>query len=213
MWSARPPSLFHVLDAQSKVVFDERSIYHDDHWKIIAHIAARSLVLKAELRNLRETWEIKVLLSFEDLSCIQCADSMVSHSVDVQRSCLLVCEVRALRSASRFLSVVACLWGSMRSLSWKRWSGSLSSFHRLGFHQGSWFWCTRFLGCGSLFYHSHWLGIQVWLNLSLWSCTSTFARALYGFTNTESHAVTFSSMFLGWFTILWVPIIAYGELW
>eukprot|EP00737_Agarophyton_chilense_P002425 gb/GEZJ01002761.1/.p1 GENE.gb/GEZJ01002761.1/~~gb/GEZJ01002761.1/.p1 ORF type:complete len:1440 (-),score=182.28 gb/GEZJ01002761.1/:2957-7276(-) len=86
VWGARLRSSCHSIAVQFQTLFSEGTIHDGDVTRVLAHVAAIPLVLKSELRNSRDLREVKGLLSFSDIARIQCADSMVSHCVDVIRS-------------------------------------------------------------------------------------------------------------------------------
>lgn len=88
VWGSRLRSYCHGLAVQFQTLFPEGTFHEGDHRRIIAHLAAIPLVLKSELRNSRDIREVKGLLSYKDLGRLQCADSMVTHCVDVLRSYL-----------------------------------------------------------------------------------------------------------------------------
>lgn len=58
-------------------------VHNGDHSRLVAHIAALPLVLKAELRDSRDLREVSGLLSNADVGLIQRATSMSRHCLDV----------------------------------------------------------------------------------------------------------------------------------
>ncbi|PXF41790.1 hypothetical protein BWQ96_08484 [Gracilariopsis chorda] len=176
VWGARLRSSCHALATQFQVLFEEGTFHDGDHRRIIAHVAAIPLVLKAELRNSRDIREIKGLLSFEDVARIQCADSMVSHCVDVLRSYFLGVQSdnAAKHKPFHFGSRVSFVKYEIIELEKMiRESKFLRSFE---------------IAPGFLILLNTFLG--------LWFLILPFAIAEHS----------------GWFTILWIPIIAYGVL-
>ncbi|CAN8065431.1 unnamed protein product [Agarophyton chilense] len=176
VWGARLRASCHTLAVQFQTLFPEGSIHDGDHRRILSHIAAIPLVLKSELRNSRNIQEVKGLLSHHDISKIQCADSMVSHCVDVLRSYFLVYLHHSdrLRKPVVYGSGVAFVKMEIIALEKMiRQSKFLRSFD---------------IAPGFLILLNCFMGI--------WFLILPFALAEYS----------------GWFTILWVPVIAYGVL-
>lgn len=67
-------------------MFEQGTWHNQDHARVIGHIAALPLVVKNELRGIRDMTELKGLLSFEDVEKIRRAHVMSSHCLDVIRS-------------------------------------------------------------------------------------------------------------------------------
>lgn len=78
----------HSLTALFLSLAPRGFVHPNDHERIVGHIAAIPLVLKAELRQTRDIRDVKGLLSYTDLARMQCAGSMITHCIDVIRSYL-----------------------------------------------------------------------------------------------------------------------------
>lgn len=73
----------HCLAMEFLSLLPRDSIHIGDHDRVIGHIAALPLVLKAELRDNRDIREVKGLLSHSDVARIMCAESMSSYCLAV----------------------------------------------------------------------------------------------------------------------------------
>ncbi|KAI0558539.1 Bestrophin/UPF0187 [Gracilaria domingensis] len=186
IWGARLRSSCHTLSVHFLTLFSEGTVHEQDLRRILSHIAAIPLVLKSELRGSRDLREIKGLLSFSDIARIQCAESMVSHCVDLLRSYLLL----YMHHPEHLKRPVVL--------------GSKGSFVRF-----------EIVGLEKMIRQAKFLrsfeiapGFLVLLNsfIFLWFLVLPFALAEFS----DSDLLSFNCA--GWFTILWVPIIAYGVL-
>ncbi|CAN8064519.1 unnamed protein product [Agarophyton chilense] len=83
VWASMLHSSCRSLAVHFLTLFESGSIHKGDHDRVIAHIAAIPLILKSELRNSRDTREVKGLLSREDLARVHCAESMSRYCVEV----------------------------------------------------------------------------------------------------------------------------------
>lgn len=76
----------HAILAQLVSYWSHDELHSGDHRRVVGHIAALPIVLKHELRHSRDIREIKALVSSSDLARIECAESMSAHCLDVVRA-------------------------------------------------------------------------------------------------------------------------------
>lgn len=86
IWGDELRSSCHALAAKWSS-FVPRGLWHPgDHHRVMRHIAAIPLALKAELRGSRDLRELKGLLSERDLGRLQVSPKMIMYCLDVIRS-------------------------------------------------------------------------------------------------------------------------------
>lgn len=86
IWGDELRASCHALAMQWTTLFPEGTWHRGDHERVLSHIAALPLALKADLRGIRDLREVKGLLSQRDLGRLQVASGMAEHCVDVIRS-------------------------------------------------------------------------------------------------------------------------------
>lgn len=83
IWDCTLRKSCHLVTNYIMAIIPPNAIHDGDQARIVAHLAALPLVLKAELRDSRDLREVSGLLSHADLGLLQTAPSMSRHCLDV----------------------------------------------------------------------------------------------------------------------------------
>lgn len=89
LWEARVRPACHQL-ASALLIYARNGIVHaEDSRRVIGLVAAIPLLLKTDLREVRDLRDVAGLLTSQDLARVSCAESMVMHCLDVVRAYIL----------------------------------------------------------------------------------------------------------------------------
>lgn len=177
VWGDNLRGLCHTLASLFLSHWPENELHPGDKRRIIGHIAAIPIALKAELRDSRDLRELRGLLSSSDVARIQYADSMSLH-------CFTVVLAYFFR--------VVCRQDTIES---KKVKGGRVNVMIL---------LESFGAEGTIQIANMLKGVPI---------ASGFIRLLHILLVIWFFILPFVLAELtGWFTILWVPLIAYGVL-
>lgn len=177
VWGDNLRGVCHSFAALFMCFFPSGEIHKGDTERVIGHIAALPIVLKAELRNSRDIRELLGLLSTSDIARMQCAGSMSTYCFSVIRSYYVRVMTRAATIESKKVA------GGRTNLLLMLDTFAMERTIQMGI-------LLKAVPIAPVFI------VLVDILLGIWFFILPFVLAEIS----------------GWFTILWVPIIAYGLL-
>lgn len=206
VWGDDLRAACHSIGAHFSTLAPEGSWHSGDRERIFGHIAALPVALKMELRDERDILELKGLLSQQDIGRIHCADNMATHCLDVLRSYAAMAAHHQddLAKKFKFANRMVVLFADIRKL-----EGVIRA-------------CTQLrdvrLATGFIVMLRALLAIWfVLLPFILAEHTGKFSifRMTHEFLSgplRKSEEILTASFVTGWFSILWVTLIAYGVI-